>query len=594
MSPHRNAIALSIPLLGLILISAQAISEDSRPQLGIKNETTSVRPADLNHRLALWQDWKDPGQLVARLDLPRRMRLSSSRQPLRSLTLASGDRLMGEVLEWQPTSLIFRLLGGQILSVRRQWISSLTNPPGEVDVVTESFEESSSFGADPQNAPRLDKQQFADGKQSLKIAAELPGFQLSLDPPLNSSRIELQFRIDTADESAVSAEFRFEWQNEDGHSDSIAICLEADRSVSIHNGGLEITKLVSLRNLHDDWHSLIALLTPESGSLIINQAQLCRFSIPQNSALSKFEISRTKSSSNSTVWIDALQVRRISAMEESTELRPQPRDKDAVQMASGDVLFGRLVGTPPMIEILNQKQPLAETSFTGLFWRQPSEPIAQADINPAQIGLISTIELQPFSDRPGCEPERITGTITRCNHANVVLQHSLIGEVTFAWTDIARITPLFFGQSYLLDAGRFHLGNARRTDFIRPLPDGIEITFPVTFSSVPNGRAYLSLEVADLDASGPNAPIASPNLAELRAGKLVTQLIVNDQLVGPLNAQLRFKARAKHPERLRIEIPQSFLKPGPNSIRLRQQPRSEISKQYDDCEIEQIRLEFEE
>ena len=94
----------------------------------------------------------------------------------------------------------------------------------------------------------------------------------------------------------------------------------------------------------------------------------------------------------------------------------------------------------------------------------------------------------------------------------VTAQHPLVGELTIPWSEIRRIDSRFLGHMSLLDARTFHLGNSIRPDFHRHLPDGTEFEVQFRLDQIPRGRAYMSLDVAELEASGPAAPPGSPFL----------------------------------------------------------------------------------
>ena len=268
--------------------------------------------------------------------------------------------------------------------------------------------------------------------------------------------------------------------------------------------------------------------------------------------------------------------------------------RDMLVTESGDELFGRIIGVTEngaTLETLGRIRSIPFRGVTALNWQQPSMAVRQ--LPAIKAGVIARITMQPFVDRPACEPEQFTVTITRSDSMYLVVQHELIGEMKLRWSDISRVDPLFFGQSVLIDARRFHLGNSIRSDFHRHLPDGMRLHGEFSLPTIPPGRPSLSLDVAELEAAGPGTPPASPFLASLRAGNLVTEVIVNDRLLGNLNEQIRFKPPIKTPERIRIAVPREFLKQGQNSFELLQKPLTKGGQEFDDSEIGNIRLDFE-
>jgi hypothetical protein len=247
---------------------------------------------------------------------------------------------------------------------------------------------------------------------------------------------------------------------------------------------------------------------------------------------------------------------------------------------SGDELVGRLVKIAPenvLIETFGVQQSLPWNQIVGLDWRQPDKQIAQSVV--PRTGVVAEVELQSFVDRPECEAEHWRVTVLRVDLSQLVVQHALVGEMRFPWSDIRRVKIAFFGKSLLVDARSFHLGNSIRSDFHRHLPDGIETHGEFVLKNVSARRAYLTLDAAD---------------ADLRAGRLTTDLYINQQRICCLNSMVRLKANPKDPDRLRLEIPLSALIVGNNTYQLRQQPSKPGGREYDDCELGDFRLELED
>ena len=317
------------------------------------------------------------------------------------------------------------------------------------------------------------------------------------------------------------------------------------------------------------WHSFVAIVTPERTRLIVDDAILASFPTP-HASIRSIRFRPHEGDSKNVLWIDELHVRSLKGTEDGESIGDNGIDSDVIRLATGDELFGRFIGlsrSSVSFEVFKEEHSLPWSQIEGLAWQQPSKPVQQT--TRPTTGVVSQIEMQPFVDRPVCKADRLTVTVFKSDSKVVVAQHSLLGELTFRWSDIRRVDSLFFGQTLLVDARRFHLGNSIRPDFHRHLPDGSELQFDFPLQEIPRGQAYVSMDVAELEAAGPTAPPGSPFLAQLRAGQLVTEVLVNDQKVGPLNSLIRFKATSQNPDRVRIAIPQGMLKLGENSLRLR-------------------------
>jgi hypothetical protein len=103
----------------------------------------------------------------------------------------------------------------------------------------------------------------------------------------------------------------------------------------------------------------------------------------------------------------------------------------------------------------------------------------------------------------------------------------------------------------------------------------------------------LSADIAELIPSGAGTLKATPFLDEARAGFLVTQVFLNEELAGTLNVLIGVRSPASDPERVRLRLPSHLLKAGENSIQIRQTAAKNDAKSFDDCELRAIAIEIE-
>jgi len=550
---------------------------------------TTISVSDLALTLANYSQ----GIRTSRLDLSRKPRVSHSHRPLRQVVLIGGDRLVGECLDWGTQSATFRLQSGEIVSLPVAAVASMANSPGEVDFLVDSFETPSSLG-DRVPGRLLDESRSADGKSSLRIDATSPGYRVTLDQPLTLCRIEFSFQIANHDHSTPCGEWQIEWEAEPDQRTQerpFVIRIGSDQRIAVTEGSVD--SVSQNLKLSDGWHSFVALIAADRTRLIVDESILESRPTPKR-LFKAIHFRPVDTTSKNVLWIDELQIRKTGNPLDSDPLANLSIDRDSVVTESGNELFGKILGitdNATTLETLGKIRSVPLNHLSTLNWHQPSAAIRQ--IVSVKPGVVARVFMQPFVDRPACEPEQLTVTILSVDSRHVIAQHALMGEITLRWSDILRIDPLYFGQSVLIDARRFHLGNSIRTDFHRQLPDGTQLRGEFFIPNRSQGQYFFSMDVAELEAAGPDAPRATPFLAELRAGNLITELFVNDQNLGPLNPKIRFKPTVQNPERIRMPIPRDLLKQGSNSFLLRQQPLKKESREFDDAEVGNFRLDIE-
>ncbi len=596
LSGTRSVRALSTPLVVVSLFVGRVWADEQLPSMSHREiSSSSSQPSVLERGIQFSWDRFSRGKAFSKWELPPAPRVSRSHRPLRRITLVGGDRFVAECLEWAQDSATFRLQGGRTIRVPLVALAAWANPPTEMDLLQESFEDGAAKVAgqwDSLQDAMFDETQAVDGRHSLRFDSSSTASRCTFAPQA-AARIEFSFRVQTDFSSAKVGEWQLEWNDSEVRQPPIIVSIGSDQRIDVTNLPQGADTSLQPLTLTDGWHSFIAVVTPERTRLIVDNAILASFPTPRAS-IHAIQFRSVKPPSKNVLWIDAFQVRRLAAAERRDRLRDESFDSDLVRLVTGDDLFGRLMEVTPqevVFEAFEQRQLRTWPEVAGLIWRRPSIPVQQREH--VVTGIVSSIELQPFVDRPDCEPERWTATIVRIDADRLVARHPLVGELVLRWSEIRRVDPLFFGATVLLDARRFHLGNSIRSDFHRHLPDGTELRGDFRLPSVPAGQPTLSLDVAEIEAAGPDAPPASPFLTELRAGELLTEVFVNDQRIGNLNSLLRFKSHIATPDRLRLAIPRGVLKEGTNSFRVTQKPLKPAGHEFDDGEVGNLRLEFE-
>jgi len=583
-----------LPLLSLVafLIVDSVIADEHRATVSDHAIVTPSKSSTLRNGFRF--DWKSDSKIFSSspVELPRRSRVTRSHLPLRQITLVGGDRFVGEFLEWEPDFASFRLLGGQLIRVPRSALAVLANPPGEVDLLVESIE-SDSLDQSKSHLEKIAGQTQPTGGRRSPIVNSSSGYRREFAPPLTAARIEFSFQTFVSELSTSRGEWQLEILDNAGRRSNVIIRADADRTISVIGvpSGTDATTQ-TFKLLHGE-HSFISLIESERIRLIVDESILASFTLSKSS-LHAIQFRASDRAASKGLRVSELHVRSLVPVEPDERVIDSPADNDLIRLASGDELFGRLTEltrSSVEIEAFDKKQRFPWTALTAVVWKQPMMQLQQ--VSRPTKGIVSTIDMQPFVDRPDCEPEHWTATINRIDAEHLFVSHPVVGELIIPWSEVRRIVPQFFGQTLLIDGRQFHLGNSIRSDFHRQLPDGTENHAGFRLYEVPRAPVFVSLEIAELEAAGPTAPPASPFLTELRAGRLVTEVFVNDQRIGNLNSLIRFKVLHENPERVRLAVPGGILKTGENSIRLRQKPLNDSGREFDDCEVGNIRLEFD-
>jgi hypothetical protein len=532
-----------------------------------------------------------------RMDFSRRPRVSRSHRPLRQIRLCNGDQLLAEVVQGTETTIELRWRSNPPITVSRDFIAGICNPPGEIELLTEDFEQAAvpvRF-VDPHAWSRLkvDDRHSVSGESSCHLTADAEPLAISFPEPLDAARIQFWIRLDETTSArnmngAVARVFFDVESTESGMRNSWQLEIGRDRTSLLVPDGTDSPEGTQSVATGAGWHCVTVSLSPQRELWLLDDALL------RSGRHLRGRLRAVRISTGTACWIDDV---LISQMKETpfTTSPTTVSTNDSVTLPTGDQWFGRvrrLSREGVLFSGLGEDRSLQWSDVSRVEFSQPDHTVRGIASSPS--GLVASIEFQSNVDRPRVESDRLKATITAATTETLSVWHPALGNLLFAWRDVARIEPLFLGSSIQIDARRMHLGDAIREDFHRPIPDGTEWKGEFEVSAIPAGRAWLSLSVADVEPSGPDTPPGSPFLRELRDGRMRTELTINDRPVTDLNRWLRFRAPLDRPERLRIPIPAGLIQSGRNTFRLSQHPRQTNGTEYDNCELSDLQLEFGE
>lgn len=520
------------------------------------------------------------------LDLPRRARVTRTHRPLRQFTFVDGDRVSGELLQWERDSLQLRLAGGHVATVSRASVESIAVPPGEVEAITQP-----SLTLSPQEA-----------SATVAIPSE----------ESRGTRVQFWFRVERAAPAIHSGKLSFDWSALDATSNAVSnaterlsLQLDGTRLAVVERPQASARWTTQSVELTPGWHCLTTVSTSARFLCLVDETLLASSSNLQASLKAVHFTPRAGVATNESDqkpaeqrldWISDLLISTLHDERPVLSGRWSEED-DVVSTHAGDEYFGR-------IELLDESgvrlSSLAGQGtwqwirLAGVAFRPAERPVSSP--LSASSGIVARLDWQPFVDRPQLPADRLTVTILAVDRETLLVTHPWLGEFLVPWRALQRVNPLFVGRTQVIDARRVHLGDSIRADFRRPRPDGTSWRGEFEMKLDAHDRdedshVWLSLDAADLEPSHPDTPPGSPFLKELRAGRLVTEVVLNGQPVGDLNRLIRFKASAEKPDPLRCPLPRKSLRLGTNTLELRLQPLSENSSSFDDWEFSNVRLE---
>jgi hypothetical protein len=286
----------------------------------------------------------------------------------------------------------------------------------------------------------------------------------------------------------------------------------------------------------------------------------------------------------SAMWIDDFSIQKPGVY---LPLPTNSRDLDEAVLMSGDEIFGDWLASTQ--RDFSLRTPFGEwtTSWSklrGVVLRSRAHEWAPVRGWVCQLEFASTSPVAPV--------DRLVVAVQSADAQRLGVQHPLLGEFELSTSAIRKLEPLFAGELRVLSAPAFHLGDEVRDDFRASVPVGTRRALKFELAQVPHTPTFVSCEVDQIEPCGPQTILGSPFLQELRAGGLLTQVFVNDQLIGDLNHLVSRRPPTAQPERVRLEIPLRVLRAGANTLRFEQLPSRTDPNDFDDAEVSRVALEI--
>jgi len=474
-------------------------------------------------------------------------------QPVRIVTLVSGERFVGEWLPGDATTLLFRQRDQRLLSLEPGWIQRIENPQGVMDLG-----------------------QFSQ----VNVAVNRPW----------------SHRFPTPMTAGVCEIWRPSPQNEEALPFSMTIQLHsAEEAVLSTNLQCDSTGLLTVVPAAPATVSYRQPLrwTSQAEPLVLTWVA-GRWSVLLGEKLLARGVAPVLAYQNLTLSSDAdlsLQRVLICATHQREGIRQRSDFRqDALYLQDGSVLLGFFAGEHEQ----------------GILWRASHRPAITIPWSEFQAIEFRRRDLETSLPSWG---EPVTGTMIAWGRpgrttpfplpdeqwlgalsATGAYVHPLLGAMAVPPDLVATSQTHFRGTLQWLCPELVHLGDEREENWPVPLPLATSLSGVWNLEVSPTDEVWMAADFSELEPCGPATPPDQPYLQALQRGELLTTLWVNDQRVGAWNHELAWRPPVDRPQRLRLRIPGTLLKSGTNHWAIRQNP-SPTTGHLDDLLLSRVALE---
>lgn len=465
-------------------------------------------------------------------------------------------------------------------------LAEISHPPGTLTTLYQDFETDAAGWLNREKGEiSLDRKYARSGSHSLKAGPAEP-LWYDLPVPLEKGWLEFSFFLEgglKAPEKCVAT-----LQITDGptHHD-LQVTLSGDTAwydVKFPALGTWQRQIVACRS---GWHTVIVAVQSGLFRLSMDDFPLTEGKFPATASPKLTGLKLTSTAGSHAVWIDDFAI--TQAIPES-RLDILDRNRDQIDLVSGDQLFGKVIGLQSRSITLQ-----ATHQQTDLKWPEivrlhlATRPGLPRSVTGRQV----QIDLQPWSNLSQDAPhDSLSGALVAINPESCTLDHPLCGQISIPWQHIRRLKPAFFGTRWLLEGQPYHLGDEVKSTWQTRIPDGTQLRRTIDIPQIPEGPVYISLTAVDLEPAGMGT-LDHPWLKRLQAGELTSELCVNSRRIRVLNADVTGRGTTNQPQRVRIRVPSESLVIGKNQIEIHLQPSRGEPVEYDDWELRDWQFEIE-
>ena len=282
------------------------------------------------------------------------------------------------------------------------------------------------------------------------------------------------------------------------------------------------------------------------------------------------------------VFVRGVQVVQMVPHVAKVELEP---GVDSVVSQEGDQLFGK-VSKVDGSGVTLQTALGSEAFF--LPWRFVTKVIfTRSSVKPEPVsGQLARMNWGPFALDSAEGTSQLEAVILGLNETEVRLFSPMLGEFNFPRAELRSIAPLGVVNRLLIDPWPHHLGHRYDSRLEPPYPEGSRLEHEFEIAQVPQGPAFLVLDVLGVVGVEGTPPFSEP----VKNGQLRTHVEINGQPLSDLNEVITFLNSER--ARVRLAIPQGLLQKGKNRLQFSQDGTTEDPETRDNLSVLTTALEW--
>lgn len=463
--------------------------------------------------------------------------------------------------------------GGPVRPVPLALVAAIVGRRDQTLAAYESFEQQSD--AWQSDAPFRAQTKIArSGEQVLQLGPQANSARFPCAPPVAAGSVECAVRSDPAAKGPGIIEIIFA-------QGTVNVAVADGSAAYSASAGDAFPLAVQRVERAPGWHQLKVTFDKSRLRISIDHWLLAEGKRPPgNLQAVRF---RWEGGGNApALWADDLIVYRAAPV---PELRREQVAQDAVFLTGGTELFGRVTDCRDQAVTLATPAGAARLRLSQVRALQFAKRVPPTTVD---AGLLLQVELQSWEpsarttlDAPASD--LLLGAWRGWNAEHIEIEHAVFGKLKIPLDRVKKLSVLGRQTRVGIDPRVHHLGQRMQPGWRVIAPEGPRLSVPFELKEIPAGKIFLSLGSRELLGT------RSRFRGQLLQGNLQTQAFLNGRKVAVLNFHWE-----PGEERIRIPILADRLKAGENLFELRQTPDQDDPPQYDNCEIDTIRLEIED
>jgi hypothetical protein len=183
----------------------------------------------------------------------------------------------------------------------------------------------------------------------------------------------------------------------------------------------------------------------------------------------------------------------------------------------------------------------------------------------------------------------VEGALTGLTADSLTLATPYAGSIVVPRRKLLALSVFGRGSRLVIDPKSHHLGDEVSTAaplLDPPQPEGAHLERSFELKAVPDGPAFLVLDVVQVVGEAPDLQFSSL----VKRGELRTNLKLNGEPFDYLNRYIT--SRNETPERVRVPIPKALLRPGKNVVRIELSGTATDPNFLDDLGVLDLAVEY--